>query len=162
MKKVFFLFSLFTSLCLTAWAGPATSGEAADGGDQGQAVQDSLTLLQQDAYFLDENQLEARMSAATHVSHVLPFATVERTLDAGDDDEDGDPDIAVALICCLLLGGIGLHRVILGGRPGLIFLYCITCCGCFGVVPTIDFFILLFELGKGQSRMRDNDDFIAW
>ena len=70
---------------------------------------------------------------------------------------DGEDQLG-AIVLCFFLGGLGIHRVYLGGRGMLVFFYCITGGGC-GVVTLVDFIILIVD---GTSRFRNNNRFIAW
>lgn len=63
-----------------------------------------------------------------------------------------------AIVLCWFFGGIGIHRVYLGGQGSLIFIYCITFGGC-GVVWLVDLIILITD---GTDRFENNNRFIAW
>ncbi|MBX3103081.1 MAG: TM2 domain-containing protein [Bacteroidetes bacterium] len=60
----------------------------------------------------------------------------------------------LAIILCFFLGGLAIHRVVMGGTPWLILFYFITFGGIFGIVPLIDFFALIFvpEKYEGSNR----------
>lgn len=70
----------------------------------------------------------------------------------------GDHSAAVAIILALFLGGLGIHRVYLGGRGILILLYIITLGGIFGILPLIDFIRLIIG---DMEHYEDNDSFFA-
>ncbi len=69
-----------------------------------------------------------------------------------------EKNLVVALVLDFFLGGLAIHRVYLGGKGSLILIYFITCGGIFGVVPLVDFFIMIGNL----DQFIDNDKFIAW
>ena len=57
----------------------------------------------------------------------------------------GDNNRIVAILLCFFLGGLGIHHAYLDAGTGIIFKYCITCGGIFGVLPLIDFITLLIS-----------------
>lgn len=69
-----------------------------------------------------------------------------------------EKSLVVALILDWLLGGLAIHRIYLGGKGGLVLTYFITCGGIFGIVPLVDFFVMIGNLDK----YIDNDKFIVW
>ncbi len=70
----------------------------------------------------------------------------------------GEHNLVVALLLNFFLGGLGIHRVYLGGRPLLILLYLVTLGGFFGLLPLIDFIRLL--IGQ-MDHYENNDSFFA-
>lgn len=70
----------------------------------------------------------------------------------------GEKSAAVAILLAFFLGGLGLHRVYLGGRPILILFYIITFGGIFGLLPLIDFIRLI--IGH-MDHYEGNDKFLA-
>ncbi|MFN0216111.1 MAG: TM2 domain-containing protein [Saprospiraceae bacterium] len=70
----------------------------------------------------------------------------------------GEKSSVVAILLAFFLGGLGLHRVYLGGRPILILLYIITFGGIFGILPLIDFIRLI--IGH-MDHYDGNDKFFA-
>lgn len=70
----------------------------------------------------------------------------------------GEHNAVVAILLAFFLGGLGIHRVYLGGRPLLILLYIITFGGIFGLLPLIDFIRLI--IGH-MSHYEGNDKFFA-
>lgn len=72
-----------------------------------------------------------------------------------------DKNAAVAAILAFVIGWTGIHRVYLGGRPVLVLFYIITFGGIFGIVPFIDFIVLLINLDD-PSQYIGNDKFIMW
>lgn len=70
----------------------------------------------------------------------------------------GDHNAVIAILLAFFLGGLGLHRVYLGGRPILILFYIITFGGIFGLLPLIDFIRLI--IGQ-MDHYEGNDKFLA-
>lgn len=57
-------------------------------------------------------------------------------------------------------GFMGAHRVMLGTKPWIPVVYMATFGGCFGVLPTIDFFVLLFT--KDIKQYENNPQLFMW
>ncbi len=72
-----------------------------------------------------------------------------------------EPNVWIAVILDFFIGGLAIHRVYLGGTPVLIIGYLLTCGGIFGLVPLIDFFVLVLNAGD-ISKYVDNDAFFMW
>jgi len=70
----------------------------------------------------------------------------------------GDHNSVVAILLAFFLGGLGIHRVYLGGKPILILFYIITFGGIFGILPLIDFIRLI--IGH-MDHYENNNSFIA-
>ncbi len=66
----------------------------------------------------------------------------------------------VALILPGTLGAFGAHRIYLGTDPKIPIFYTITLGGGLGVLPAIDFFVLLFS--KDLSKYYHNDKIFMW
>lgn len=47
-------------------------------------------------------------------------------------------------------GIVGLHRIYLGTEPYVPVVYIATVGGCFGILPLIDFFVIILEKDTGQ------------
>ena len=65
-----------------------------------------------------------------------------------------------ALILDILTGPVGGHRMALGTKPIVPIFYAITIGGGFFLLPTIDFFVILFT--KDISKYQNNDKIIMW
>ena len=77
----------------------------------------------------------------------------------------GDPAITnvVALVVDWIgLGGLGIHRLILGTKPINCLWYFLTIGGIFGVIPFIDGVVLIIDLIQGEANYLDNPAFIMW
>lgn len=78
---------------------------------------------------------------------------------------NGDPAVTnvVALVVDWIgLGGIGIHRLILGTKPINCLWYFLTLGGIFGIVPLIDGIMLIVDLINGSASYFDNPAFIMW
>ena len=62
------------------------------------------------------------------------------------------------------LGAFGIHRYVLGTKGSMWAIYTFTVCGIFGIVPTVDWWVLLIDgllLGNGDKYI-DNEKFFMW
>jgi TM2 domain-containing membrane protein YozV len=107
------------------------------------------------SYFVDDSKVESVFDR----SQKIVLSTDALQFDQSVLKTNGDNDKVVALLLDWFLGGIAIHRVYLGGKPGLILTYFITCGGIFGIVPLVDFFVMAF--GDFDSYI-GNDKFIVW
>ncbi len=55
-----------------------------------------------------------------------------------------------AFLLCTFLGYLGIHRLYLNSGPGVFIFYLLTGGGC-GILTTIDWWVLLFELVQAES-----------
>jgi TM2 domain-containing membrane protein YozV len=72
-----------------------------------------------------------------------------------------DKSAPVALLLDFFLGGFGVHRFYLGTELMTGCAYPLTCGGFFGVVPIIDFVILIINI-EDISQFIDNPKFFMW
>ncbi|MBS1652162.1 MAG: TM2 domain-containing protein [Bacteroidetes bacterium] len=68
--------------------------------------------------------------------------------------------IAAALAFPLPFGIVGLHRIYLGTAPHVPVVYVATIGGVFGILPFIDFCILILD--KDVTRYNNNDKVFMW
>ena len=71
------------------------------------------------------------------------------------------PSAPVALILDFFLGGLGVHRFYLGTEIMTGCAYPLTCGGLFGVVPLIDFVVLIINMDD-ISAFVNNPKFFMW
>jgi TM2 domain-containing membrane protein YozV len=70
-------------------------------------------------------------------------------------------DPVVAILLDFFLGGLGVHRFYLGTKPLTGIGYILTCGGIFGIVPLIDFIVLIID-HDDISPYIDNPKFFMW
>lgn len=70
-------------------------------------------------------------------------------------------DPIVAIVLDFFLGGLGIHRFYLGTELLTGLGYIITCGGIFGIVPLIDFVVLIIN-NKDISPYVNNPKFFMW
>ena len=112
-------------------------------------------------YSVDEAAVDAIFSEAVMEASASSMSMAETSVSS----VGGDPQITnvIALVVdCVGLGGIGIHRLILGTKPINCLWYFLTIGGIFGVVPLVDGILLIVDLVKGQANWLDNPAFIMW
>ena len=70
-------------------------------------------------------------------------------------------DAIVAIVLDFFLGGLGVHRFYLGTETLTGIGYILTCGGIFGIVPLIDFVVLIID-NKDISKYVNNPKFFMW
>jgi TM2 domain-containing membrane protein YozV len=73
----------------------------------------------------------------------------------------GSKDATLALVLDFFLGGLGIHRFYLGTEVLTGIGYILTCGGIFGIVPIVDFIVLIINYDD-ISRYVDNPKFFMW
>jgi TM2 domain-containing membrane protein YozV len=86
------------------------------------------------------------------------FSRVVAKLAARGLKDIQDGKVAAAIILCFFFGGLAIHRVVMGGTGLLILWYFLTCGGIFGIVPFIDFIMLIID----PSRYEGSNRFFAF
>jgi len=120
-------------------------------------------------YTLDNQAIDKMFDQATAitvsgVTSVLQndFASAPMaSLNAGTDQTT---TILIAWIVDWFVGGFGIHRYVLGTKSNMWAIYTFTVCGIFGIVPLVDWFVLLIDgliQGNGSKYM-NNDKFFMW
>ena len=71
---------------------------------------------------------------------------------------------AVALVLCFIVGGFGVNRHYMGTSPAMWALYTFTFGGIFGIVPFVDFIVMLIDLveDNGFGAYYGNTKFFMW
>jgi TM2 domain-containing membrane protein YozV len=126
----------------------------------------AVTFAGNNPYKVDANQVESLFANAQEIS-MPSFETSSdfSPLMVGQNQEvlksKKNPWVAVAL--CWVVGGLGIHRMYLGTKPMTWIGYILTCGGIFGVVPLVDFVVLI--VGAIEKDIRDyvdNPAFFMW
>ena len=158
MKKLTHVFSLLMIACLAFTGTPAFANVAASTPNA-----DAQTILQQLSQVSAENSgavVKKKSEKRGFFSKLKKFGQKTKLFfkTAAAMFASSDHNAAVAIILAFFLGGLGIHRVYLGGRPILILLYIITLGGIFGILPLIDFIRLI--IGH-MDHYENNDAFFA-
>ena len=111
-------------------------------------------------YTVDDNAIDALIEASAEVSPIdlMPEAPVPA---AASLSSSVSP--AASFILCTFLGGFGVHRHYMGTRPWMWAIYTFTAFGIFGIVPFVDWVMLLIGLVDNDiSKYCGNTKFIMW
>ena len=117
-----------------------------------------------DAYTIDDNAVEAAFQAS--VSAPISMDVINAAIPSGVSNEakvSGSSNAVVAFVLCWFLGTLGIHRFYLGTATMTGIGYILTCGGIFGIVPFIDWIVLLVGAIQGDvSKYEDNTKFFMW
>ncbi len=127
----------------------------------------SLTFA--DKYELDNVAIDNAFNQATELSFDNMDLSSLNTLNINLNSDmammrgGSGKNWVVAAVLDFFLGGIGIHRMYLGSSNLMWFYYGITCCGIFGVVPLIDFIVLIIDGVDGNiGRYCGNSNYFMW
>ena len=105
-------------------------------------------------YSVDEASIDALFNEAT------VEASASASASAGMDAQTKN---IVALVLDMVgLGFVGVHRLILGTQPINCLWYFLTFGGIFGIIPLVDWVMILIDLINGSASYLDNPAFIMW
>jgi len=110
-------------------------------------------------YYINDDAVETVLSSSAQVDFSSTNLDLENMLGTASIQQDKNVWVAVALD--FFIGGLGVHRVYLGGKPALIAFYFFTCGGIFGIVPIVDLIVLVIN-SSDISAYINNDKFIMW
>ncbi|HKJ78001.1 MAG TPA: TM2 domain-containing protein [Prolixibacteraceae bacterium] len=116
-------------------------------------------------YSVDEGAIDQLFTTATETSMISMNASnfsanpsvVSSPLMANAKEKDA----VVAIVLDFFLGGLGIHRFYLGTETLTGLAYPLTCGGIFGIVPLIDFVVLIIN-NEDISPFIDNPKFFMW
>ena len=105
-------------------------------------------------YSVDESSIDALFTEA------VAEASASSSVSAGMDSQTKN---IVALVLDMVgLGFVGVHRLILGTQPINCLWYFLTFGGIFGIIPLVDWVMILIDLINGTASYLDNPAFIMW
>ncbi len=108
------------------------------------------------SYSVNDASIDALFSEAQMTA---PAAAAPAAVGQMDDQTR---NIVAFVIDTIGLGTIGIHRLILGTKPINCLWYFLTFGGIFGIVPVIDWFMILIDMINGTASYIDNPAFIMW
>ena len=108
-------------------------------------------------YSVDEASVDALFTEAVMEAPAAPAAALPAV---GSDPQI--TNIIALLIDMTGLGGIGIHRLILGTKPINCLWYFLTIGGIFYIIPLVDWVMILIDLINGSASYLDNPAFIMW
>ncbi len=119
-------------------------------------------------YKLDNNAVDNLFNAAEETTVSVVTNMVENTFNTTKmvsfSNTDESTTILIAWIVDMFVGEFGVHRYVLGTKSNMWAIYTFTVCGIFGIVPVVDWFVLLIDgviQGNGSKYM-NNDKFFMW
>lgn len=70
--------------------------------------------------------------------------------------------ISAALAFPIPFGFVGAHRIYFGSKPYIPLVYISTVGGCFGILPFIDFVVILFTKPESLGKFENNNRVFMW
>ncbi|MCU0434967.1 MAG: TM2 domain-containing protein [Bacteroidia bacterium] len=101
-------------------------------------------------------------SDSVYVHVALPADTAAQSQVAPAPSRENVKLVAAILAFPFPFGMIGLHRIYLGTKPWVPIVYLCTLGGCFGVLPFIDFVVILIQDEEGLKQYQNNDKVFMW
>jgi TM2 domain-containing membrane protein YozV len=121
-----------------------------------QANASSYSVNEQSVDQLFDKAIETNMLSATSTDFTASMSSIPTTAVAGNEK-----DAIVAIVLDFFLGGFGVHRFYLGTETLTGIGYILTCGGIFGIVPLIDFVVLIIN-NKDIGAFVNNPKFFMW
>ena len=116
------------------------------------------------SYSIDEQSIDQLFATATETSMLSINASDLSNFTSNNSSTvmaANDKDAIVAIVLDFFLGGLGVHRFYLGTETLTGIGYILTCGGIFGIVPLIDFVVLIIN-NKDISPYINNPKFFMW
>ncbi len=119
-----------------------------------------------ESYKINDYDVDAVIDAATEItpdamsdfSALIPAATPSAASIASSY-----PSAWGAWAICFFVGGFGIHRHYLGTRPFMWLIYIVTAFGIFGIVPLVDWIVLLVgAIDDDYGKYVGNTKYIMW
>ncbi len=124
----------------------------------------SVEKVSASAYSIDEGAIDQLFATATETSMISvnsnDFSAVSSDI-SSVLAVPREKDAIVAIVLDFFLGGFGIHRFYLGTEVLTGVGYILTCGGIFGIVPLVDFIVLIID-NKDISPYIDNPKFFMW
>ena len=118
-------------------------------------------------YEINDNDVDALFATATEVSsqeiNAFGAGSLMMANSGSSATSLNKPNPWAAFALCWVVGGFGIHRHYLGTSNLMFGLYIVTCGGIFGVVPFVDWVVLL--IGAANDNIRPyvgNTKFFMW
>lgn len=118
-------------------------------------------------YTVNDQQIESVFQAARSVSLTemsqanLAMTTGMASASGAAVADAGGKNFAAAVLLNFFLGGLGIHRLYLGTKTMTWVGYILTCGGIFGIVPLVDFVVLIVH-NQDISPYVNNPKFFMW
>ena len=116
-------------------------------------------------YSIDEQKIDELFETATETNMISmntnELATAPSDYPLSLTVPPGEKDVVVAIVLDAFLGWAGIHRFYLGTEVLTGLGYILTCGGIFGIVPFVDFIVLIVD-HDNISPYIDNPKFFMW
>jgi len=116
------------------------------------------------SYSVNENAIDQLFQNAIETSMISINATELSTASSSVSSAvmaSKDKDAVTAIVLDFFLGGLGIHRFYLGTETLTGLGYILTCGGIFGIVPLVDFIVLIIDRDD-IGQYIDNPKFFMW
>lgn len=120
----------------------------------------SAVNVQANSYVANDQQIDQMLNAAPEMT-VNAFAALPLSNETSFSQAGSSKDAVVAILLDFFLGGLGIHRFYLGTVPLTGIGYILTCGGIFGIVPLVDFVVLIINYND-ISPYVNNPKFFMW
>jgi TM2 domain-containing membrane protein YozV len=118
----------------------------------------SGNVVKASAYSADDNLIDQMFASANETTN-LSYA--DFAAQTSPSLTSADKSAPVALILDFFLGELGIHRFYLGTKVMSGLAYPLTCGGFGGIVPLVDFVVLIIDIDD-ISKYVDNPKFFMW
>ncbi len=118
------------------------------------------------AYVIDDQQVEQLMAQSDDISMAAVTTDLLQSEQltaglTGTARVKANKEFVPAILLNFFLGGLGIHRLYLGTETLTWVGYILTCGGIFGIVPLVDFIVLIIH-NDNISPYVDNPKFFMW
>lgn len=115
------------------------------------------------SYTINEDAIDQLFDSAIETSMISINANEMNSVASGMTTtvKAQDKDAVVAIVLDFFLGGLGIHRFYLGTKTMTGIGYILTCGGIFGIVPLVDFVVLIIN-NDDISPYINNPKFFMW
>ena len=113
------------------------------------------------SYVANDNKIDALFTSAPEVVNAAFTNLNLSTNSTAPLAAAANKDAVVAILLDFFLGGFGVHRFYLGTEVMTGIGYILTCGGIFGIVPFVDFIVLIINMND-ISKYVNNPKFFMW
>lgn len=118
-------------------------------------------------YFINDEQVEQMFASSEDISTLNATQALLSNQSAALPSTNqaffvaSDKNFVAAILLNFFLGGLGIHRLYLGTKTMTWVGYILSCGGIFGIVPLVDFIVLIIN-NQDISPYIDNPKFFMW
>ncbi|HPH23607.1 MAG TPA: TM2 domain-containing protein [Chitinophagaceae bacterium] len=155
MKKTTLLLAMIIGLTISQ-SNAATFPKATE------TVNNSYTINDDDVEALFANSTELDLNTISSKEESLNlFGTTTNANSATFKKASSGKSAIAAIVIDFFVGGLGIHRAYLGTKTFTWIGYILTCGGIFGIVPLVDFIVLIVN-ANNISQFENNSKFFMW